>query len=418
MATHSRFSPSSDERNTLCPPSFLLNEGEKDDQSPDAAHGTAAHHLADLCLSKGFDAETYAACTIAVGQRGDCRFVHELAPLKEDELAFEVDDEMITNVQEYVDRCRVLDGEHFSEVRVEVTKWCPDTDEFGDKLGPQFGTSDHICISFREKRITVDDLKYGKGVRVYAENNKQGAKYALGAIEEYGWMYGIDDSWTVCIRIHQPRIGNFSEWDLTVGDLRAFGALIKADLTKVWDPDAPFNPGEKQCKFCKVNARCKARLDWVHNQVGYEFDDETQEPKNDPRLMTDEELVAAYKKWPMFKALHAAQAKEITRMFASGLPVPGLKQVAGKQVRSWADKEAAKAFLEAKGITQEHYEIRTFVSPAQAEKLLPSKQRKELSGYITSVPGGPTIVDADDPREPWTAHASTLEDFESDGDDE
>ena len=63
---HSRFSPSATEREFTCPGSFLLNEMEADRQSPDAAHGTAAHHIGELCLRLDHDVETYAGCLIAV----------------------------------------------------------------------------------------------------------------------------------------------------------------------------------------------------------------------------------------------------------------------------------------------------------------------------------------------------------------
>ena len=87
-----------------------------------------------------------------------------------------------------------MPGDHYVEVRVEHTAYCPDVDEFGDPLGQQFGTSDHICVSVAQRTMWIDDYKHGKGVKVYAERNKQATKYALGAIDEYDYLYGFKDN--------------------------------------------------------------------------------------------------------------------------------------------------------------------------------------------------------------------------------
>ena len=49
----------------------------------------------------------------------------------------------------------------------------------------------------------IIDLKYGKGVSVEAEQNTQAMLYALGVIDDLGFMYEFD---TVVIHIYQPRI--------------------------------------------------------------------------------------------------------------------------------------------------------------------------------------------------------------------
>src|SRR5690606_31016918 len=163
--------------------------------------------------------------------------------------------------QEYVDWCRALPGEHYVEVRVEHTAWCPDEDEFGMPLDPQFGTSDHVaCIpggalGYPEATIVVTDLKYGKGVKVFAVENKQAIKYALGAWKEYDWLYNFKH---VVIRIAQPRRNHFDVWDLTVEELLEWGDKIKERLTLVFAPDPPFQASEKGCKFCKAAYKCAA----------------------------------------------------------------------------------------------------------------------------------------------------------------
>lgn len=419
MGTHSRFSPSSTEREYTCPGSFLLNEMEADRQSPDAAHGTAAHHIGELCLRLNHDVVTYAGCLIAVDKRGNCRFVHEKAPLNEEtELAFEVDDEMEVAVQEYVDWCRALPGDHFVEVRVEHTAWCPDEDEFGMPLDPQFGTSDHVaCISggalgYPESTIVVTDLKYGKGVKVFAVENKQAIKYALGAWKEYNWLYDFKH---VVIRIAQPRLNHFDVWELTVEELLEWGDKIKERLSLVFAPDPPFQASEKGCKFCKAAYKCAATPGMAlyeerKRHVALQFDDLTGEPLHDPREVSEEDLMAAYAAGPLYKIAAEAIEKEVYRRLAAGQSAGRKKLVAAHTHRAWKDDEEARAFLRSKGLDDSKITHKTFVSPAQAEKLLPRALWPELEAYYSQPPGKPCIVDITDPRPPYRDSA-VVEEF-------
>lgn len=395
---HSRFSPSATERDTLCPPSFLLNEQLPDRRTPDADHGTAAHYLAERCLTLDRDTSLFAEVTIAVSPNGDCRFVAGEA--EEGEAVWTVDEEMVVKVQDYLDWVREAPGELFVEQRLEHTRWCPDFDEWGDPLGPQFGTSDAVKIDPATKTIYVKDLKYGKGVKVFANRNKQAAKYALGAVDEFGWEHGIDDSWTVAIGICQPRLDHFDTWELTVGELLAFGAEIKAQLEKVFDPSAPFNPGEEQCRFCKAAARCKARHEYIFEQRAMLFDDETG--LTNPRLLTNEELAEAFRLRPQYDAHMKAIAEELLHVMQSGEEAPGLKLVEARTHRKWKDDGAAKDGLLRLGVAATAIETRKLISPNQAEKLIPKDKHNDLEALWQKPPGGAAIALEDDPRESIT----------------
>jgi hypothetical protein len=412
---HSRFAPSATEREYNCPASFLLNEQLPDRQTDDAAHGTAAHHVAEKCLAYNHDMIVYAGCTIAVTEHGECRFVHEKAPVRDDERAFEVDDEMVNAVQEYVDWCREAPGDHFTEIRVEHTKWCPDKDEWGDQLGPQFGTADHIAIYDatteelgRHDVLEVTDLKYGKGVKVYAKENKQAIKYALGALDEYGWMYNTK---RVRIRIAQPRLDHFDTWELSVEELLEWGEKIKKRLELVFVDNPPFGPTEKGCKFCKAAAKCVALADYIHESRACHFDDETV----DVKLLPVEALVEAWKKRDLVKLRYDAIEKELYATLWHGQTAPGLKMVAGRGGnRTWRDEDEAVSELRKLGIPPDKLYKSTLISPNQAEELLPREERDKISGLYIKPPGKPCIVDADDPREPYTATADGFDD-EDDG---
>lgn len=423
MGEHSRFSPSAGDRDTLCPPSFLINEKIADRNSADSAHGTAAHHLADLCLKQDKDAELFAACRIAVGPKGQCTFLHEKRELREDEMEFEVDDEMVNGVQMYLDLCREIDGEHHYEVRVEHTKWCPDKDEHGEPLGPQYGTSDHICIERKKKTLWVDDLKYGKGVKVFAFKNKQGTKYALGALEEFAWLDDIEE---VVIRIIQPRLDHVDVWRVSVDELLAFGEEIKRELTEVFNPKAKFNPGEKQCKFCKISGACRPQEEYLHSIRALAFDDETKDGLGppeflvDPAMLTPEELADAWRNLPLLKIRMEKLVEQMQRaMLEHDIEMPGLKLVEGTTHRKWVNEKKAQAWLKKHGVPQAKLYKKKFVSPNESEALLTVEARHQLadSKLYRKLPGGPAIADINDKRPSYQEsrdHSHAFED-EDDG---
>ena len=77
-----------------------------------------------------------------------------------------------------------------------------------------FGTSDAVVIDEVNGTAHIIDLKYGKGVSVEAEQNTQTMLYALGVIDDLGFMYEFD---TVIIHIYH----------------RALELFIMADIDKI-----------------------------------------------------------------------------------------------------------------------------------------------------------------------------------------
>ena len=414
---HSRFSPSSTEREYSCPASFLLNEGKRDDSSVDADHGTAAHHIGELCLSHNRDVEFYAGCRLAVSRRGGTRFVTEKKPLLDDEREFEVDDEMVENVQKYVDWCRELPGEHHVEVRVEHTDWCPDKDEHGEPLGPQFGTSDHnACIEagaprFDEATLVITDLKYGRGVKVFAFENKQAIKYALGVWKEYNWLYDFKH---VVIRICQPRLNHFDVWELTVDELLEWGQKIKKRLELVFAEDPPFGPSEKACVFCK-NTVCAARDAFIFEQRALHFSDFDGEPVVAIEELDNDELFAAYNMLPMIEIRAKAIKREVYKQLYEGNQVGDRVLVETVTHRAWrADPDVIEQTAAKIGIPSYKLYTRELLSPAQLEKLLPKtateEQREEIASLWDRPRGQPVIASPNDRRKRY--EGAQLDDFD------
>ena len=410
MGAHAFFAPSSAPRVVACPGSLLLTAGMPDTQSVDAAHGTAAHWIADLSLRHRKLVKEYAGCSVAVSDTGECRFQHEK---NRDEIAlelafgkaylFEVDEEMVVAVQEYVDWCNDLPGEKHPECRVDISPWCPQVSDNvfvpPEAFEPQGGTSDHAACS--PGRLVITDLKYGKGVKVFAEWNYQAVLYALGFIAQWDWLYDFGE---IQIRICQPRLDHKDTWTITRKQIEGLGEFILHRFTLALKEDAPFNPGEKQCKFCKASGLCRAQSEYLSSLRALAFDDLDGERvfvEPDPRLLTEAELVEAWKAHGLYKARFDAIEREMLKALENDVPLPGVRLVMANTNRAWSrsDEVIADDIVFATGLPKEKlFKPPSLISPAQVEKLLPKRERGIVNTLAYKPRGGPCIADEDDKR--------------------
>ena len=395
MSTHSQFSPSSAHRWMRCAAAIAMENGLPDSSSAFADEGTAAHELAAMALSAKADAAAYLGRVIEVNGR-----------------KFEVDFEMADNVQVYIDRVREYADGHELLVEQRV--------DFSNAIGQpdSSGTSDVVIITADE--IQVHDLKYGRGVRVDADENEQLMLYGVGALNEYGLL---GDFKTVRMLIHQPRLGHLSEWSCSVEDLEKFAEKAKAaaalSLTALqfknnWvrQPDAGyFAPGPKQCMWCKAQATCPALAKHVLETVADEFVDldAPLEPQLAPgvekvRLLDNEALAEKLKAADMIeKWVESVRAKVAAELHA-GRQVPDFKLVQGRRgSRDWEDKSEAEKTLKSMRLKEaEMYDFK-LISPTTAEKLAKAgtigvKQWPKLQKMITQAEGKPSVAPASDKR--------------------
>jgi hypothetical protein len=163
----------------------------------------------------------------------------------------------------------------------------------------QFGTSDAVILL--PHRLRVVDLKYGRGVQVYAstpryefERNEDGSTtpvevgrdpneqlmlYALGALDEFSMLADFDD---VELVIHQPRLNHVDTHVVTVAELREFEqqalAAARSAIAVAASVEDGYKmvlqdlaPGDKQCQFCKAKGHCPALRDKVLALVAGDF---------------------------------------------------------------------------------------------------------------------------------------------------
>jgi len=385
---HSIFGASGSSRYLACPGSVRASFGLPDTARYEAAEGTVAHGLAEQWLRTGVKPVDRLGTT-------------ETVKLFTGTYEIPIDAAMMAFVEQYVEWCNGPPGDHYHEQRVDYSRLTPIPD--------QGGTADHFAA--RPKWLVLTDLKYGVADKIHAYHNPQVSLYALGVIYEWDWLYDFEK---VTIRICQPRLGHFDEWHTTKEELLQFADWAKGRMHHAWDPNPPFVPGEKQCRYCKARLTCDARLQWAERLIDDTFDDETFDGLNALTLtnvkaedvvlapvepMSTERLanLVSWRKWA--ETLFADAFEELDRRAKAGDVAPGWMLAEGKSSRRVEDREGVAETLDILGVPEEDMWDRKLKSPAKLEKLLVTQAKRTvkeakalLNPYVRVVPGGSVLA--------------------------
>lgn len=357
---HSKFSPSAAHRILACTPSLLLEQQYPKETSNYAAEGTAAHDLGEYKLKKALK-------------------IRSKKPTSEYD-----SDEMDEMTDIYVEYCLGLIE--------KVKEKCKDPQilieqklDFSDYVEGGFGTGDLVVVG--DKELHVVDLKYGKGIIVSAEKNPQILLYALGAISLFDMLYDIEK---VTMTIVQPRVDNFSTYEMSVDDLLKWAEEeLKPKAELALKGEGEFCAGE-HCRFCRAKNQCRARALKNLELMKYEF--------ADPALLSDEEIAeiigiaGELSKWAddIYTYATALAINE-------GKQWSGFKLVEGRTRRKYTDEKAVAETAKAAGYIDIFKQ--SLITITEMEKLMGKKKFKEVLGSLVKTPKGKlTLVPDSDKR--------------------
>jgi len=361
MSGHARFSPSSANRRLNCPPSLVLEEQFAEEESQYAAEGSAGHALAEHLIRKHLKQ----------------RSKRPVSDYYSDELLEAVDEYVSYVIGEIEEAKRVCNGPVFTvEQRVDASAYVDEC----------FGTADMVIVT--DKVAHIIDLKLGKGVPVFAEENSQLMIYGLGILGMAEMLYDVE---IVRLTIFQPRLNNSSTWDIAPEALKAWGEeVLKPRGAMALMGAGEFNAGS-WCRFCKARNQCRARAEEFLALAKMEF--------LQPALLSDDEIAEVLKiaddlaKWAS-DVYAFAQDQAIVH----GKEWNGFKLVEGRSNRKYTSEDEVAEAATTAGYTDIYK--RSLVTITEMERLMGKQEFTRILGRLVYKPQGKiTLVPVSDKRE-------------------
>lgn len=348
----------------------------RDKSSVHADEGTAAHDLAEKCLT---------------GRMNAISFLHD------DISGFIVDDDMASAVQLYVDTCRETmkspggGTKSWIECRINLAPLDPPV--------PMYGTADFASYNDIDFILDIVDLKFGRGVLVEVENNPQLKYYAVGTVLEIEKEDPSIVIKKVRVTIVQPRAdhpdGSVRTVEYEYGDLLDFAGELLDVAEATLKPDAPRVPGE-WCRWCPAAAICPEKVGESLAIAKIEFAAPVVKPP-EPSTLTVQDLAWLLDVVPAFETWLKQVRTYATNLLETGGKIPGHKLVDTRATRKWKDEEKTLEWVEKEGIPDEQaYAPRKLLSMPQMEKIVGKKFiPAELFHKKSS---GVTLASESDPR--------------------
>lgn len=380
---HAILSPSSAKRWINCTPSALLAEAAGSKSSVYAEEGTLAHEMAEHALAQYLN----GAYDPIIDEELPVTDEHLKNPL------FSID--MANYIRDY---CEYVIGENyemqkqdglsemFLERKVDITDYAPDS----------FGSVDVALVS--DKTIHIIDLKYGAGVKVFADHNEQMMLYALGALK----AAASKDITNIRMTIAQVRLDHYDTFEMPKGRLLDWAEKVLKPAGK-----AAIRGEGKQvigswCGFCPVKAQCRAQRD----AILADFDE-----KPEPLLLSDGEIVDLIGKIDTYKSWIESVNKYVYDKAMQGHKWEGYKLVAGRSSRVIKDEAKIRQALLNEFLEDEVLNIK-LKGIGDLEKLVGKKVFSARFGdAIESRPGAPKLV----PESAKGVEYSPLCDFDIEG---
>lgn len=382
---HSKIGASSASRWMNCSGSVRLCENTVRRSSEYADEGTAAHALAEMCLTKAF-APTDRGGFYAQDAKDFIGQIIEGQPVTED---------MAEAVNVYL-------NDVYSDYRPD------DEQEFEVRFSLNalhtglFGTADRVRYRPSTQTLRITDYKHGAGVPVEVDDNPQLLYYALGgALRMHN--RGVR---TIEIQIIQPRCphgdGPIRTAVYSAIEVMDFAADLRDAAIRTEDPNAPLKAG-KWCRWCAAAGFCPKLAKTAIEAATQEFG---------PGLAYEPgDLAEALERVPMIKQwIKSVDEFAYSEAQAGRIP-PGWKIVEKRGTRKWRDDQQTIAALILAGMkTDQIFETPELRSVPSIEKIYGKKNMKELEELIVVESSGTTLAPLSD-RRPAVAKATATEEF-------
>jgi hypothetical protein len=370
-----------------------------------AKEGTAAHQLAEECLREGRNPHTYI--------NGGTVTLEDSDGNQEE---YEVSADMASAVFTYWTAVREKAAELGIEISDDNLEKRFHLDWIDDEL---YGTND-LSMALPFDTLYVRDYKHGKGVPVdvvypepityfcggSSDKNPQLMYYALGAVGAGNEHFVTDIELTV----DQPRAshpdGPSRSVKLSLDELYKWrDEVLIPGIAETRKPNAPLCAGS-HCKFCKAISVCPEVGKEAMNVAGVTAAQVFAPANADvaplsfplPADLTPEQRLKLYEFAGLFESWMSEVKKDTHDRMLRGEEIPGLKVVAGRASRKWADESQVQPLIVNElGVDAFNSKLK---SPAQVEKALKEigADKDLFADHINTVKGQ-SIVPVSDKRQ-------------------
>ena len=390
---HSLLSASGSHRWLACPPSARLAEHFESTSSEAAREGTAAHELmeARLNLALGLIPAKEAHKQIAKAEASEY-FNGEMD---------EHIDYVVSEMTEYVQQLKGIYGDKavtvYLETQFDLSDYVPDCDKVtGDITILYPGT------------IEIRDLKYGRGVQVFAKDNPQLLMYALGALLKYGKGLEIENVKTSII---QPRLYHYDSHTIDSVTFFDWVNTVLVPGAELADKGGGELKAGEHCKFCPAKAVCSEMIRTVKDAARRAAESKALIDKLEAGALVSiaemldlEALITDYYKAAKEFALQ--QAKE-------GVSIPGSKLVRGQTKRRIVDPEGLVMALQMEGHEENDLYVRSLKSLTELEKAVGKREfAKVAEGFVEKPEGELKLVKESEKGEAVNPVSELLKEFE------
>ena len=364
----------------ICTPSARLEEQFEETESAFADEGTLAHTLCELMLR--YRLKWISSKVFHMG----------LLEVQAEELYDQTMMDWANTYADYVmDKYRSASkgARIYLEQKLILEEYVPEG----------YGTVDVAIVG--DDLMEVIDFKYGKGVYVEAKENRQMMLYAIGAYREFDYLYDIKD---VRMTIYQPRIDNISSYDMPIKDLMLWAnETLRPTARTAFQGLGEYIPGD-HCRFCRARAVCQAHAKYQLQVAAREFTLTT---------ITDEQVAKVLLKADsMKKWITSVEQHALHLAVNHGKQWPGLKVVAGRSNRRYADEKKVLDTLVEAGYKSEQVVNKKLPGITDLSKIITTLDfQKCVEPHLIKPPGAPTLVPISDKRPAWNSAEAARLDF-------